>query len=56
MSDQDKKDILNIFSESPIEIQKIVSSVIDAEHLKIHQKKVHGIKEQISDIIREVIK
>ena len=56
MNNKDKSDIQEIFKAAPIEIQRIATSVIDAEHLKIHLKRAHGIKEEIVYIVKELIK
>ncbi len=52
----EKKDIQDIFSAAPEEIQRIVSSVIDLEHLNIHYKRPPRIKEEIVEIVKEVIR
>lgn len=52
----EKKDVQDIYRDAPEEIQKLVSSVIDLEHLNIHYKRPPRIKEEIIDIVKEVIK
>jgi hypothetical protein len=38
------------------EVRIIVSKVIDLENAKLHMKNPIGIKEEIADLVREVIK
>lgn len=56
MTNKDKTDIQEIFSTASGEVQRIVTSVIDAEHFKMHLKRAHGIKEEIVDIVKEIVK
>jgi hypothetical protein len=51
-----KENVQAIFKQAPEDIQKLVLKVIDAENNKIHFKKPHGIKEDIADVVKEVIK
>ncbi|MDD3592713.1 MAG: hypothetical protein PHO65_08730 [Sulfurovum sp.] len=56
MTAESKKDVQAIFRDAPVDIQRLVSSVIDLEHLNIHYKRPPRIKEEIVDIVKEVIK
>jgi hypothetical protein len=51
-----KEDAQAIFKQAPEDIRKLVLKVIDAENNKIHFKKPHGIKDDIADVVKEVIK
>ena len=56
MTSESKKDVQTIFKDAPVEIQRLVSSVIDLEHLNIHYKRPPRIKEEIIEIVKEVIR
>ncbi len=51
-----KKDVQDIFREAPEEIQRLVSKIIELEHNNIHYKRPPRIKEEIMEIVKEVIK
>ncbi len=56
MTSEAKRDVQTIFKDAPEEVQRLVSSVIDLEHLNIHYKRPPRIKEEIMDIVKEVIR
>jgi hypothetical protein len=52
----EKKDVQDIFKDAPEEVQRLVSNIIDLEHLNIHYKRPPRIKEEIVEIVKEVIR
>ena len=54
--DDKEADVRELLQEASEEVRIIVAKVIDLEYTKLHMNKPHGIKEEIGQLIRGVVK
>lgn len=54
--DEKEVDVRVLLQEASEEVRTIIAQVIDLEYSKLHMSKPHGIKDDIAQLIRGVVK
>ncbi|MFZ3171656.1 MAG: hypothetical protein WA118_06710 [Carboxydocellales bacterium] len=56
MNDNLVKDPKEYLEKTSPDVQLLIKKVIDVEHAKLHMKNATGVKDEIIQIVREVIR